>query len=77
MKSLKVSVAVLILGLTTPALAQLACPPTQTTPNFNSGGSVFGRIAAQWNVYFGAKVDSDYSHALHTIFTTLGMILAA
>ena len=58
MKSLKVSVAVLILGLTTPALAQLACPPTQTTPNFNSGGSVFGRIAAQWNVYFGAKVDS-------------------
>lgn len=40
--------------LSAPALA--ACP-SQSTPQFNAGGSVFGRIASQWNVYFGAKAD--------------------
>jgi hypothetical protein len=46
------------------ALAPLAaqaqtCPVTQSTPAFTAGGSVFGRIAAQWNSYFGAKVDAN------------------
>ena len=31
---------------------------SNTTPAFTSGGNVFQRIAAQWNAYFGAKVDA-------------------
>jgi hypothetical protein len=33
--------------------------PNQTNPNFSLGGNVFGRIAAQWNQYFSAKVDAE------------------
>jgi hypothetical protein len=40
------------------------CPP-QTTPQFNTGGSVFGRIAAQWNEYFAAKVDVNNGTLCH------------
>jgi hypothetical protein len=29
--------------------------PQQNTPNFTGGGSLFGRIAAQWNQYFEQK----------------------
>lgn len=35
------------------------CPVTQSSPAFNAGGNVFGRIAAQWNSYFAAKVDAN------------------
>lgn len=31
--------------------------PEQSSPEFDRGGNVFGRIAAQWNAYFAAKVD--------------------
>lgn len=41
---------------TAPAVAQTICPQN-STPGFTAGGSVFGRLAAQWNQYFGAKVD--------------------
>ena len=33
------------------------CPVVGSTPQFTAGGNVFGRIAAQWNAYFGGKVD--------------------
>jgi hypothetical protein len=35
------------------------CPVTQSTPALTAGGNVFGRIASQWNSYFGAKVDAN------------------
>lgn len=35
------------------------CPTTQSTPAFTAGGSVFGRIAAQWNQYFAQKADAN------------------
>lgn len=38
------------------ALAQ-TCPAVGSHPALTAGGSVFGRIAAQWNTYFSAKVD--------------------
>jgi hypothetical protein len=36
----------------------MACGP-QSTPNFTAGGNLFGRLAAQWNAYFAAKVDAN------------------
>ena len=39
-------------------LAQ-SCPTTAASPAFTAGGSVFGRIAAQWNGYFAAKADAN------------------
>jgi hypothetical protein len=33
--------------------------PQQNSPKFDGGGSVFGRIAAQWNQFFAAKVDAE------------------
>jgi hypothetical protein len=33
--------------------------PQQTSPQFNVGGNVFGRLASQWNIYFTGKVDKD------------------
>ncbi len=57
MRRLALGVALL---LTAPFAAEAqTCPVTQTTPAFTAGGSVFGRIAAQWNSYFGAKVDAN------------------
>lgn len=41
-----------------PAAAQ-SCPVTASTPAFTAGGNVFGRLAAQWNAYFGAKADAN------------------
>ncbi len=35
------------------------CPATQATPALTAGGNVFGRIAAQWNSYFGSKADAN------------------
>lgn len=41
------------------AWAQSTCPASGIpTPQFPSGGNVFGRSAAQWNAYFGALVVS-------------------
>lgn len=37
------------------ASAQSPCP-AQPTPNFTAGGNVFGRIAPQWNSYFGMYI---------------------
>ena len=45
--------------LARPAAAQITCPVTATTPQFTQGGNVFGRIASQWNSYFGAKADAN------------------
>lgn len=39
--------------------AAAQCPTTGSSPAFTLGGSVFGRIAAQWNAYFGAKADAN------------------
>lgn len=36
-----------------------SCPTTGLDPAFNSGGTVFGRNAAQWNTYLGSKVDAN------------------
>lgn len=46
------------LGSIPPTVAQ-SCPATQSSPQFLVAGSVFGRIAAQWNAYFAAKVDTN------------------
>jgi len=51
-----------------------SCPATQSSPGFNSGGSVFGKIAAQWNAYFAAKVDSNNGTLCNpTILGTLNL----
>ncbi len=41
------------------AYAACLIPGGNTTPQFTAGGSVFGRIASQWNAYYGAKVDQE------------------
>lgn len=56
MRRVLLPVAALLAALALSPTAHAACP-TQATPQFNTGGSVFGRIASQWNAYFGAKVD--------------------
>lgn len=47
-------------ALAAPPLAAEAqtCPVVNSSPVFTAGGSVFGRSVAQWNAYFGAKVDA-------------------
>ena len=50
-----IAVVLSIVGPTI-ALAQ-ECPTTGWSPAFTAGGSVFGRIAAQWDQYFAAKAD--------------------
>lgn len=36
------------------------CPARQSSPGFGAaGGSLFGRVAAQWDAYFAAKVDTN------------------
>ena len=49
---------VLLLITAPSSYAQVTCPASQSTPNFTSGGSVFGRTAPQWNTYSGVKVDA-------------------
>lgn len=39
--------------------ANAQCPTVNSTPQFNAGGNVFGRVFSQWNSYFGAKVDAN------------------
>lgn len=56
-KLLIIAAIALLAGM--PARAQVTCPTTQTSPNFAAGGSVFGRIADQWNAYFRAKADAN------------------
>lgn len=58
MKSIRSLVgAVVLLCAVLPASARAqSCP--NTTPGFTAGGSVFQRIASQWNQYFSAKVDA-------------------
>ena len=41
------------------AQAAPTCPVTQSSPGLTGGGNVFGKIASQWNSYFGAKVDAN------------------
>ncbi len=53
----KASIAAVLLLVGLPAWA--ACTVTQTTPQFTAGGTVFGRIASQWNAYFGSKTDAN------------------
>lgn len=53
----RVPTAAFLCLLSSQAMAQ--CPPTNSTPALTAGGSVFGRIAAQWNQYFGAKLDAN------------------
>ncbi len=50
--------ALLVLLAASPAGAQ-TCPATNSTPQFTAGGNVFGRLAAQWNAYFGGKADAN------------------
>lgn len=45
--------------LTVSSAVAATCPTTQATPQLTAGGSVFGRIASQWNAYFGSKVDAN------------------
>lgn len=61
METLLAALAILLATLvpTTPASAQTTCPVTQSSPNFTAGGSVFGRVAGQWNAYFRAKADAN------------------
>lgn len=40
-----------------PAIAQTC--PMNGAPGFATGGSLFGRIATQWNAYFASKVDTN------------------
>lgn len=42
-----------------PAFAQPACPTTNSQPPLVPGGSVFGKIASQWQTYFGQKADAN------------------
>jgi hypothetical protein len=39
--------------------AHAQCPTTNSSPAFTAGGSVFGRIAAQWETYFSSKADAN------------------
>lgn len=46
------------LTLSCGAASGQTCPPnTNAQPAFTASGSVFGRIASQWNQYFASKVD--------------------
>lgn len=47
------------LGLVVKPAAAQTCAATQTSPGFTQGGNLFGRIAAQWNVYFANKADTN------------------
>lgn len=65
MRLLSLAVAALLWG--GPALAQ------NSSPGFTGGGSVFGRLSAQWNAYFASKVDAvggviDSPRLLGTLF---------
>ena len=52
--------ALLLVTLLAPSLAAAqSCPVQQSSPGFTGGGTVFGRIAAQWESYFAAKVDAN------------------
>src|ERR1700692_2960184 len=65
------------LALAAPARAQSLCP--NTTPGFTAGGTVFGRLSAQWSAYFGAKVDADNGVLCNPTFNpplTLGFAVA-
>lgn len=53
-----VLIALALVGLSSGAQAQ-TCPTTNSSPAFTTGGSVFGRIAAQWNTYFSSKADAN------------------
>lgn len=52
-----VLLAAAALILASEAVAQTC--PSQSSPNFTAGGSVFGRTAAQWSQYFRAKADAN------------------
>lgn len=48
----------LVLSFSGAHAQSITCPYTgASTPGFTVGGNVFGRLAPQWNAYFGAKVD--------------------
>ncbi len=58
------AIFLLFLGVATTASAQ-TCPAVNDSPAFTAGGSVFGRIAAQWNSYFSSKADANYGVLCH------------
>ena len=49
-------VALLLIG----QQARAQCPTVASAPQFNAGGSVFGRTPPQWNTYFQAKADANF-----------------
>lgn len=49
--------------------------PQQNDPQFTQGGNVFGRLASQWNKYFGSKVDAEAGTADNLTLTgTLNLL---
>lgn len=55
MRRLALTIGLVLLTAIPAAAQEQVC--TGWAPAFTAGGSVFGRIAAQWNQYFAAKMD--------------------
>lgn len=67
--------AAFLLGIALASLVGVREAPAQTdhvctnsSPAFTAGGSVFGRIAAQWNQYFMAKLDATGGEGCNNTF---------
>jgi hypothetical protein len=72
---MKTKIFFFLLGtlLAGPAMAQ-TCQVQQPTPQFTSGGTVFGRLSSQWNQYFAAKVAANNGAACNlTVTGTLNL----